>query len=115
VLHANGCLVVIFQFLQSTLQLLQRYDNSISTSITVTNNNASATTAIYIDNVYDNIDTKNSDNSKSVIRQVVSSSSDIQQYCLTAMQTAAWTISNLARGDISGNLFINSGELLLLR
>ena len=107
-LHANGCLIVIFQFLQSTLQLLQRYDNNISTSIKITHNNASANTYI------DNNETMNSDNSKSVIRQVVSSSSDIQQYCLTAMQTAAWTISNLARGNVSGSLFINSGELLLL-
>ena len=124
VLHANGCLQVIFQFLQSTLQLLQRNDSRLNTLPSSTSS-VSGTSSLSMVGV--SAPTLSTVASSSLLSSSSSSSSsgaaaaavvvavghglsDIHHYCHTALQTAAWAISNLARGEIPGSLFVNSGR-----
>jgi len=102
---------VIFEFLQSTLQLLLRYDTSLNASslstTTIPGAGASSSSSSSSSSITTTISSV-LDSSKALMYR----SSDIPHYCHTALQTAAWTISNLARGEIPGTVFVNAGRLI---
>ena len=104
---------MIFQFLQKTLQLLQRYDTSLNTSSSSSSSSVAGTSSLSLDEVASSVYPSSSTSSATVAAVVVGHGlSDIHHYCHTALQTAAWAISNLARGEIPGSLFVNAGSTI---